>query len=186
MLYEAFCHYLYLVYAFFSARFNREKHFLIEQNRCMKNCLARHGIAYPVLEPEEKRELLRLGAKLGHKVKDLFVINTWSTYRRWLQIERKGDTLKKPGCKRSIPRETCDLVIRMARENLEWGYRRIAGELKKLKIAISAFSVKTILKRNGIEPPPRRKAGSLRMATGRSSSPRTWTLQWLSISFRAN
>jgi hypothetical protein len=41
----------------------------MKQNRIMKNFLLRQGFDYPVLEPEEKRELLRLGALLGHKVK---------------------------------------------------------------------------------------------------------------------
>jgi hypothetical protein len=75
------CHWLCLIHAHFSTRLNAEKQFLMEQNRCMKDCLARHGIAYPVLEPGEKKELLRLGALLGHKVKDLFIVNTWSISR---------------------------------------------------------------------------------------------------------
>jgi putative transposase len=128
----------------------------MEQNRCMKGCLARHGIAYPVLEPGEKRELLRLGALLGHKVKDLFVVNTWATYRHWLRIERSGNTHKRPGRHRSISEAVCRLVVRLAKENADWGLLRIVGELKKLKIAISTFSVKSILTQNGMEPPPRK------------------------------
>ena len=153
MLSDAICRYLYLLHACFSTRFNAEKQFLMAQNRCMKACLARHGFDYPVLEPEEKKELLRLGALLDHKVKDLFVVNTWSTYRRWRRIERKGGEVKKPGLRRIIPEAICQLVVRMARENTDWGLRRIAGEIRKLGASISGPSVKAILKRHGMEPP---------------------------------
>jgi hypothetical protein len=78
VLSDAICHYLYLVCAYFSTRFNAEKQFVLAQNRFMKACLVRHGIAYLVLEPEDKRELLRLGALT------LFVVSqfhlTHSTY----------------------------------------------------------------------------------------------------------
>jgi putative transposase len=48
------------------------------------------------------------------------------------------------------------LVVRLARENPAWGYRRIVGELRKLGICVSATSVRTILLRHGLPPSPRR------------------------------
>ena len=48
----------------------------------------------------------------------------------------------------------------MAREN-DWGYTRILGELKKLGIKPpSRNTVKNILKENGLEPGPKRGAGT--------------------------
>ncbi len=88
----------------------------------MKDNLRRHGISYAVLEPSEKQELMRLGETLDHKVKDIFLINTWQTYQRWLNIERNGGKLKKPGRLRTISQTTRDLIVRMARENIEWGF----------------------------------------------------------------
>jgi transposase len=56
-----------------------------------------------------------------------------------------------------------ELILRLARENSSWGYLRIAGELRKLGIAISASSVRNILARAGLPPAPQRDAQSWRM-----------------------
>src|ERR1022692_4321897 len=44
------------------------------------------------------------------------------------------------------------LVRRLARENPEWGYRRIHGELAGLGVNIAASTVWEILKATGIDP----------------------------------
>jgi hypothetical protein len=56
----------------------------------------------------------------------------------------------RPATRRNI------LVLRLARENPEWGYRRIHGELAGLGVKIAAPAVWEILKTNGIDPAPRR------------------------------
>jgi putative transposase len=54
------------------------------------------------------------------------------------------------------------LILRLARENSSWGYLRIAGELRKLGVAVSASSVRNILVKAGVPPAPRRDAQSSR------------------------
>src|SRR6516165_8457983 len=48
------------------------------------------------------------------------------------------------------------LVLRLARENPEWGYRRIHGELAGLGVNVAASTVWEILKASGIDPGRRR------------------------------
>jgi hypothetical protein len=48
------------------------------------------------------------------------------------------------------------VVLRLARENESWGYRRIHGELAGLGISVAPSTVWRILKSAGIDPAPRR------------------------------
>jgi putative transposase len=51
-------------------------------------------------------------------------------------------------------------VLRFARQNPTWGYRRIHGELAQLGVTIAASTVWSILKNAGIDPAPSRNAQS--------------------------
>ena len=48
------------------------------------------------------------------------------------------------------------MVVRLARENPTWGYRRIHGELSVLGIDLAPASVWNILQRHGLDPSPNR------------------------------
>jgi len=69
--------------------------------------------------------------------------------RRWTYPHRR------PG-RPPLDRRVQALVVRLARENPHWGYRRIVGELRGLGISVSATSVRTILLRDGLPPAPQR------------------------------
>ena len=70
---------------------------------------------------------------------------------------RKYDTSRrrKPGRPPAI-RSIARLVVRLAKENPLWGYRRIHGELTKLGVTIAPSTVYEILRAAGIGPAPRR------------------------------
>jgi putative transposase len=76
--------------------------------------------------------------------------------RRWAYRHRRG----RP----SVAVELRALVLRLARENPTWGYRRIHGELCRLGYndRIGASTVWTILQRAGVAPAPKRSAISWR------------------------
>ncbi len=54
------------------------------------------------------------------------------------------------------------LILRMARENPRWGCVRIRGELAKLGIRVSATAIRTLLRRSGLGPAPRRSGPTWR------------------------
>jgi putative transposase len=62
---------------------------------------------------------------------------------------------KSPGRPRTV-RSIRLLVLRLARENPSWGYRRIHGELLVLEIKTAASTVWEILQQAGIDPAPER------------------------------
>ena len=62
----------------------------------------------------------------------------------------------------AVAAELRGLVLRLARENPTWGYRRIHGELSWLGYKIGASTLWSILQRAGIGPAPQRTASSWR------------------------
>jgi putative transposase len=65
--------------------------------------------------------------------------------RRWTYPSRRPGRPATQGEMRA-------LVLRLARENPDWGYRRIQGELVGLGISLAANTVWAILRAEGIEP----------------------------------
>ncbi len=73
--------------------------------------------------------------------------------RRWAARSMRGKT-GRPATRRNIRA----LILRLARENPSWGYRRIHGELVGLGVKVAASTAWEILKNAGIDPAPQRTA----------------------------
>lgn len=59
-----------------------------------------------------------------------------------------------------IPQDLKNLIVRFAKDNPRWGYKRIQGELRKLGHEISAMTIRDVLRRSGLGPAPRRAGPS--------------------------
>jgi len=79
------------------------------------------------------------------------------TLLRWHRdlVRRKWTQPHRPG-RPSIPAGTVAIILRLARENSTWGYRRIQGELARMGVVLAPSSVWTILRRLGVDPSPMR------------------------------
>jgi putative transposase len=88
---------------------------------------------------------------------------TPQTLLRWHRslVRRKWTYGKErtPG-RPPIDPQTVALILRMARENGRWGCVRICGELRKLGIRVGATTIRTLLRRHGLGPAPRRTGPS--------------------------
>lgn len=138
---------------FFMPRHNAQLRLLKAQIAILRARIPTQRI---ILSPAEKAELLRIGEECGHDVDGLLVVAKPATYKRWLTQMRSGHPFKAVGRPR-LTQELRDVVIRIGSENLLWGYKRIAGELKKLGLYAGANSVKRILTDAGIHPSPERR-----------------------------
>lgn len=115
----------------------------------------------PRVPPADRAFLAALLHRLPRpRLRQLHLIVSPDTISRWhrdLMRRRHADTsrhkrLGRPPTRRSIQ----VLVLRLARENSGWGYRRIHGELASLGIKVAPSTVWEILKQHGIEPAPER------------------------------
>jgi len=138
---------------FFMPRHNAQLRLLKAQITILRARIPTERI---ILSPAEKAEQLRIGEECGHDVDGLMKVAKPATYKRWLSQMRGGRPFQAVGRPR-LTQELRDVVTRIGSENLLWGYKRIAGELKKLGLYAGANSVKRILNDAGIHPSPERR-----------------------------
>jgi transposase len=114
------------------------------------------------LTDAERMTLAEIAHRLGRKaLEDVANVVKPDTLLGWYRrlIARKFDGSKSrryPGRPR-IDDEIEQWVVRMAKENSDWGYDRIVGAMANLGYRLSDQTVGNILHRNGITPAPARK-----------------------------
>ena len=132
--------------------------YLATENRILKAQLKGRLL----LTEAERATLGEIGHRLGRKaLADVANAAKPDTILGWYRrlVARKFDGSKQrrsPGRPR-VERELEELVVRMARENRDWGYDRIVGALSNLGHQLSDETVGNILRRHGIAPAPQRK-----------------------------
>ncbi len=144
-------------------RSEREKEIEILLLRHQLRVLERQ-VARPQLTQADRALLAAFSRVLARRAwrRSLFV--TPATLLRWhrdLVARRWTYPHRRPG-RPPTPADVRELVVRLARENPSWGYRRVQGELVGLGVKLAASTVWTILKEVGIEPAPRRLEQSWR------------------------
>lgn len=118
-----------------------------------------------LVTPAQRRQLIRLARPLGRAIRQLVNVVRPGTILGWIREENRARGRNRrlaavpcgrPRTKLAIRR----LILKFARET-GWGYTRIMGELKKLRVKPpSRNTVKNILKAHGYEPDSPRGAGS--------------------------
>ena len=110
------------------------------------------------LSDAERATLGEIGHRLGRKVLGEVAnvarpdtILAW--YRKLVVHKFHGSKARR----RRIKREVEQLIVRMAEENRDWGYVRIAGALANLGYKVCDQTVGNVLHRHALPPAPERK-----------------------------
>jgi transposase InsO family protein len=113
-----------------------------------------------------------LGRKLLAEVATIVTPETLLAWHRKLIAQKYDGSGKRGPGRPSTARELEALVVRMAEESRDWGYRRIQGALSNLGHDIARSTIAEILARHGIEPAPERS----RKTTWKEFLKRHWEL----------
>ena len=131
--------------------------YLQEKNRVLRQQLGSKRLR---LNDDQRRRLAVKAKKLGWRVlHELATIVTPETLLAWHRklIARKYDGSKQRGPGRPRAQDAIQqLVVRMATENRDWGYRRIQGALANLGHEVARGTIANLLKEHGLEPAPER------------------------------
>jgi hypothetical protein len=131
--------------------------YLQEENRALRQQLGNQRLR---LNDDRRRWLAVKAKKLGWRVlHELTIIVTPETLLAWHRklTARKYDGSRRRGPGRPRVGDVIQqLVIRMARENQDWGYRRIQGALANLGHEVARGTIANMLREHGLEPAPER------------------------------
>ncbi len=152
---------LHLLFEGQTARRDARCRFLLAQVDILRSKLDGNRV---IPSPSDRARLLAIGQELSHDVKDIVGIVKPETYRRWIHQHKAGKRPKPVGRPR-ISTVRRRIIIRFAKENFGWGYRRIVGELFKLHLPVGRSSIRRILQEEGLAPPPRNARRTLAIET---------------------
>ena len=115
----------------------------------------RRRVVRPALRPADRAVLAGFSRLLSRARRGRFFVQPETLLRWHRDLVRRRSTYSRPRSGRpAVPAGTVQLVLRLARENPTWGYRRIHGELASMGVRLAPSSVWAILHRHGIKPTP--------------------------------
>ncbi len=153
---------LQIIFAVLSESIRKEQEKVIEYLQLENQILREKLGGKRVLLHEDQRRLLAVkGKAVGRRqLGKIATIAQADTILRWhrelIQSNADSQASRKTG-RPPTDEKIVQLVLRMARENSSWGYKRIEGALRNLGYTICSSTVANILKRHGIEPAPMRR-----------------------------
>jgi transposase InsO family protein len=118
----------------------------------------------PRFRPSDRAFLAAAARRLPRARWERFLV-TPKTLLRWhreLVRLKWARYRKRPPGRPPLPTTVQKLILRLAKENPRWGYKRIQGELLKLGVEVSATAIRRLLARHGLGPAPRRGATTWR------------------------
>jgi putative transposase len=117
----------------------------------------RRQVTRPALRWADRAVLAGLSQVISATRRNRFFVQPETLFRWHRNFVRRKWTFahRRPG-RPALPAGTVSLVLRLAKENPTWGYRRIHRELAATGVRLAPSSVWAILRRHGIEPTPRR------------------------------
>jgi transposase len=120
--------------------------------------ILRRQVGRPRLRHRDRLFMSALSRVLPRDRWSSFVVRPQTLLRWHRELVRRKWTCRhrSPGGRPQVAAEVQELILRMGRENPRWGCLRIKGELAKLGIRVSATAIRTLLRRNGLGPAPRR------------------------------
>src|SRR3954454_18816780 len=153
--------------------------YLQEENRVLREQLGERRLRF---NHDQRRRLAAkakgLGRKLLAEVATIVTPETLLTWhRKWITQKYDGSARRGPGRPRTVG-EIEALVVRLAEENRNWGYRRLQGALSHLGHKLARSTI--VRFSNGTGSSPRRSADGRR--PGKSFSPGTGSSSWPPIS----
>src|ERR1700686_4282890 len=114
------------------------------------------------LSDAERATLGEIGRRLGRKalsevanVARPDTILAW--YRKLVACKFDGSKARRSPGRPRIKQEVERLIVRMAKENRDWGYDRIVGALANLGYQVCDQTVGNVLQRHGLPPAPERQ-----------------------------
>jgi putative transposase len=113
----------------------------------------RRQLARPRLDESDRVFLAAAGRLLSRASESSFFVRPETLLGWHRQLVRRRWTYSGlPPGRPGVSVERRELVLRLARENPRWGYRRIVGELAGLGQRVSATTVAKILRQAGLSP----------------------------------